>query len=94
MSVFNHIVQELSQIAWRRTEPPGMSLCVTVDSCPICHNIRLSPLFNIGGHFEILDIPAILILIKQKLHVAKKVKNSSVRSNIFTVTPSYDMVPL
>ena len=50
MSVYIHIVRELLQIAWHRAEPPGVSLCVAVDLCPICQNIWLSALFNIGGH--------------------------------------------
>ncbi len=29
---YNHIVRELRQIAWHRTKPPGVSLCVAVDS--------------------------------------------------------------
>ena len=35
----HHIVRELRQIALRRAEPPGVSLCVAVDSCPI--NVKI-----------------------------------------------------
>ncbi len=31
----HHSVRELRQIAWRRAEQPGVSLCVAVDACPI-----------------------------------------------------------